>query len=87
MRPIRIKLNDVEDKRRVLNRARNLKKVAGFEKVYIVPDLMKVQQEEDKKMRDEVKRLREEGDSTARISKGAIVTGARVINNSGVRTV
>ena len=70
---MRIKLNDVEDKRRVLSRARNLKKVEGMDKIYIVSDLTKTQQEEEKKLREEVKRIREQGDLTARISKGSLL--------------
>ena len=85
VRPLRIKLNDVEDKRRVLSRARNLKKVEGMDKIYIVSDLTKTQQEEEKKLREEVKRIREQGDLTARISKGVIVRGAVVSNDSAVR--
>lgn len=79
-RPVRIKLVDVEDRRRVLSRARNLKKEEGMERLYIVPDLTKVQQEEDKRLRNEVKRLREAGETNVKIVKGVVVVGERMNN-------
>ena len=79
-RPLRVKFENLEDKRRVLGRARNLKKTEGLDKVYVVPDLTKMQQDEDKKLRSEVKRLRENGETNVKISKGAVIVGARVSN-------
>jgi hypothetical protein len=81
-RPVRVKMIDLEDKRRILFRAKNLKKVNGMEALYIMQDLSKAQQDEDKKLRSEVRRLREAGETNVRISKGVIVIGERVSNNS-----
>ena len=39
------------DRRRLLSRAKDLKNKIGMEKIYIVPDLTKAQQESDKKLR------------------------------------
>ena len=47
---MRIKLKDMEDRRRVLARAKNLKKADEMQAYYIVPDLTKIQQEDDKKL-------------------------------------
>ena len=80
-RPLRIKLKDMEDRRRVLARAKNLKKADGMQGYYIVPDLTKIQQEDDKKLRNEVRRLREAGNTFARISRGVVVTEARESNS------
>ena len=46
-RPVREKLSDVDDRKRLLVRAKNLKN-EGFDKIFLVPDLTKIQQEEDK---------------------------------------
>jgi len=43
-RPIRVKLTELSDKRRILSRAKNLKNKIGFERIYIVPDLTQEQQ-------------------------------------------
>ena len=58
---------------RILSRAKNLKNRIGMEKFYIVPDLTQEQQREDKRLRDEVKRLRDTGAVNVRISKGTVV--------------
>ena len=34
-------------------RPKNLRNVVGMERMYVVPDLTKVQQEEDRKLREE----------------------------------
>ena len=47
-RPLRINMKNPID-RRLLSRAKDLK--IGMEKDYIVPDLIKVQQESDKKLK------------------------------------
>ena len=76
-RPIRIKLNDLVDKRRVMFRAKKLRNVVGMERMYVVPDLTKVQQEEDRKLREEVRRMKDEGVASVKISKGSIVVEER----------
>ena len=73
MRPLRVKLTELSDKRRILSRAKNLKNKIGMEKFYIVPDLTQEPQREDKRLRDEVKRLRDTGAVNVRISKGTVV--------------
>ena len=80
-------LKDMEDRRRVLARAKNLKKADGMQGYYIVPDLTKIQQDEDKKLKNEVKSLREAGNTFARISRGVVVTEARESNSQGARLV
>lgn len=72
-RPIRIVVEDTGDRRRLLARGKTLKGKAGFEEIFVVPDLTKLQQEEDKKLRDKLKEIRESGKKQARIEKGEIV--------------
>ncbi len=49
----------------------------GWREYNVVPDLTKVQQEEDRKLREEVRRLKDEGVASAKISKGSIVVEER----------
>jgi hypothetical protein len=72
-RPIRIKIDDVGHRRNLLARAKGLKEIDGLERVFIVPDLTRAQQEEGRKLREEVSALRREGKFRIRISKGEIV--------------
>jgi len=57
-RPIRVKLANCENRRRVLLKAKMLKDTIGFESIYVCPDLTRNQQEEDKKLRDQVRDFR-----------------------------
>ena len=71
--PVRIVFRTLEDRKDILVKAKELKKDKNFEKVYIMPDLTKMQQEEDKKLRDKLKDIRSAGESEAEINKGQIV--------------
>ena len=66
-----MKLTDVNDRKRLLVRAKNLKK-EGFDKIFLVPDLTRNQQE-DKKLRDELKSLKAAGVTNVKISKGKVI--------------
>ena len=70
IRPIRVK---VESKKEMLQRAKNLKDNDTLKKIYITPDLTKKQQEVDKKLRDNLKRLMADGECTAKIQGGKVV--------------
>jgi nitrogen fixation/metabolism regulation signal transduction histidine kinase len=72
-RPVRIRVEDQGHRRKLLSRAKELKGREGFQRIYIVPDLTRVQQEEDKALRDEVRRLRVAGENGVRIEKGVVV--------------
>ena len=61
IRPIRIKIETIENKGKILKKARNLKEIEEFKRVYIVPDMTRKQQEEDKTLRDKVKEFRANG--------------------------
>ena len=65
-------LTDVNDRKRLLVRAKNLKK-EGFDKIFLVPDLTRNQQEEDKKLRDELKSLKAAGATNVKISKDKVI--------------
>ena len=77
-RPVRIKVEEMGAKRLILMKAKGLKEVRGKESVYIVPDLTKVQQEEDWKLRSEIRRRREAGEIRVRVVKGEVVGESRV---------
>ena len=82
-RPVRVLVRDVAMRRRLLMKARELKGNDRFERIYIVPDLTRIQQQEDKKLRDEVKKLRQQGQVGVKISKGEIVIGRSGIVERG----
>ena len=54
----------------MLARNKELKNKEGMDRIYIVPDMTKVQQEKDKKLREEVKALRNSGEAGVKISRG-----------------
>jgi len=72
IRPIRLKVKSVEGKIELLKRAKLLKN-EGYEKVFLQPDLTLKQQEIDKKLRDELKRLRSAGETDIKIKAGKII--------------
>ena len=72
-----MRVRDLTDKGRLLSRAKKLRYVPEMNKIYIVPDLTLVQQQEDKKLREEVKRLRENGVANVKIYKGKVLTDDR----------
>jgi hypothetical protein len=68
-RPLRIRMEDVDHKRRLLARGKKLKEGQKWlKKVYLAPDLTKMQQEEDKKLRDMVKEYK----TNVRIARGEV---------------
>jgi len=75
-RPLRIQLEDVDHKRRLLLRGKRLKDVQDdtMKNVYLAPNSTKMQQEEDKKLRDKVKEFRDKGKKNVRIAKGVVVS-------------
>lgn len=75
-RPVRITVDDLGKRRKLLARAKSLKEaVGGLEKFYIVPDLTRQQQELDKKLRDKLKTLRQDGVTDIKINRGEIIKG------------
>jgi hypothetical protein len=53
-RPLRIKVEDSRNRRRILVSAKKLKGMEGKQNIYIVPDLTREQQEEDRRKRKEI---------------------------------
>ena len=84
-RPVRVRMIDAADKRRVLSRAKLLKQKTEFDRVYIVPDLTRMQQDEDKILREEVKNRRNAGALNVRIVNGRVVEG--IVNEANVVNV
>ena len=81
-RPLRIIIEDIGHRRLVLSRGKKLKE-SSFKQVFIVPDLTRLQQEEDKKLRDKLKDIRQHGTTNARIVKGEIVS----VDDNGEKVV
>lgn len=75
MQPIRVKLLELSDKRKLLSRAKKLKDIMGMEKVYILRDLTQKQLMKDRVLREEVRKMKEAGAMNVRIFKGIIVSG------------
>lgn len=72
-RPIRIVVVDPGHRRKLLSKARDLRDMESLSKIYVVPDLTRKQQEEDRKLREEVRLARRPG-VTVRIQGGIVIT-------------
>jgi hypothetical protein len=61
-RPLRVHIQDSEQRRRILNRGKQLKAADDdmLKRIYLAPDLTRMQQEEDKKLRDKLKRTQKQ---------------------------
>ena len=81
-RPVRIRVQDVGHRRKLLARAKELRNKEGLQKIFIVPDQTRMQQEADKVLRDKVKLLRRDG-VEARIVKGEVVRINAAYNEVG----
>jgi len=72
-RPLRIVVKSLDGKKEILSRTKDLKNVETFKRVFISLDLTRRQQKVDKELRTDVKKFRDQGESTARIKYGKIV--------------
>ena len=63
----------MDSKKEILSRAKDLKNVESFKRMFISPDLTRRQQRVDKELITELKKFREQGESTAKIKYGKIV--------------
>jgi len=72
-RPIRIVIKSMDGKKEILSRAKDLKNVEDFKRMFISPDLTRKQQKVDKELRTELKKFREQGETAAKIKYGKIV--------------
>ena len=72
-RPIRINIENVEDRRMMLKKARTLRDNKEFERVYVVPDMTRQQQDLDRKLREKLKSFKQQGESNAKIVWGEVV--------------
>jgi len=73
VRPVRIQVLESQHKRRILSKAKDLKKKEGYERVYIVPDLTRQQQFQDRQIKDEFRKLKGAGAVNIKIEKGQII--------------
>jgi len=72
-RHVKVTIEDNYARRKILAAAKNLKEKSVTKKVFIVPDLTRLQQENDKKLRDKIRELRTEGVQNIKIQKGQII--------------
>jgi hypothetical protein len=75
VRPIRLVVKTLEGKIEIIKRAKQLKDVSEFNKIYISPDLTRKQQLEDKELRDKLKSFRKDDHTGARI----IIKGGKIV--------
>ena len=83
---VRICVNDHLHRGNVLKVAKNLKNVTNRQKVYIMPDLTKKQQDQGKKLRLKLKDIRNAGERFAKIQNNEIIkieNGTRTVLFSG----
>jgi PHD-finger len=73
VRPIRIKIESAEMRRKLLSRGKLLKEKKDWEKVFIAPDLTRMQQDKDRLLREKLRGIRGQGETSAKIVKGQIV--------------
>ena len=73
VRHIRVTIEDQYTRRKILAKAKNLKEKSATKKLFIVPDLTRLQQENDKKLRDKLRTLKAEGIQNVKIQKGEII--------------
>lgn len=72
-RPLRIMLKSLDGKKEILSRAKDLKNVETYKRMFISPDLTRRQQKVDKELRTELKKFREQGEGSAKIKYGKII--------------
>lgn len=74
-RPIRIRVEDFSARRRILMKAKTLKDRDDdkLKKIYIMPDLTREQQKDDKTLRDKAKEFRTNGVTNVKIFKGDVI--------------
>ena len=77
VRPVRLLLKKLDSKKEILSRAKQLKMNESFKRMFISPDLTRRQQEFDRDLRVQLKRIREEGENEARIKSGKIIKNMR----------
>ena len=73
IRPLRLIVKTQEGRAMILKRAKDLKEVDSFKKVFITPDLTRKQQQSDKVLREQVKKFRSEGHQNVSIRGGKVV--------------
>jgi hypothetical protein len=76
-RPLKIILKGLDSRKEILARTKNLKEIDTFSKVFITPDLTRKQQERDKELRSQLRRIRDEGEMGARIRYGKVVKNGK----------
>ena len=69
-RPLRIVVKCLDDEKKILSSAKDLKNVENFRRMFISPYLTRMQQRVDKKLRTELKKFRQQGESTAKVTMG-----------------
>ncbi len=74
-RLLKIRLRSPKVKRKILNKAKELKEseIEHIKKIFITPDLTPAERDENKKLRNELQRRKDAGESGLGIRRGKIV--------------
>ena len=78
-RLVRVKLESVKDKWRLVGEAKKLAGKDGFKEIYIMPDLTRKQAEDDRLLRLKLKELREAGD----VKGGVMIHRGKIVSRGG----
>ena len=73
-RPLLVSVEDVTHIANILSRAPSLQHHAQYKNIYIVPDMTKFQREKRRKLVDELRSRKPNGETNPIISNGVIVT-------------
>ena len=72
-RKLLVKLTNPKMQKKVLEKAKNMKKIAGWNTTYISPDLTKAQREKAYQLRVEKRRRTQAGETNLVIRNGAVI--------------
>jgi len=73
VRPLRVVVKTQEGRAMILKRAKDLREVESFKKIFISPDLTRKQQQADKVLREKLKKFKEDGHQNMTIRGGKII--------------
>lgn len=72
-RPIKLVIKTIEGRKEILIRAKMLRELDSYKGIFVAPDLTRRQQDYDKDLRSNLKRIRDEGEPEAVIRSGKII--------------
>lgn len=79
----KVQLDTVKSKREMLNNAKKLRNTASWSRIYITPDLSPKEREENRKLREELKKRTADGEEGLVIRRGKIIMQTPSSTNKG----